>query len=267
MQFKKRDKLSQVLQQWASQRALQVTALEQLRRRISETLDTTQPDEELKGNAPISRDLSWRGTAWFALGAAASLLTMAGYFWLSHSTQPQIARPAGNPDPLPPSFAWLQKAQIDGKATLLFEMERVFAERIVWVAETDGQVKLGLTEAKQTSQPAQPLAVRIVVVRRQTGLANDSPVWAVDLVSRGEQVVRVAPDNADDARLLVWAYPLPDGLIAVDTTLELRDPVTMKASASRLHENAIPSRIHSVHVDDVEYDVYQTVAFLGEKVD
>jgi hypothetical protein len=265
------EQLDQVLQAWAARHAPQEETIERLRRQISQSLAADLPTSDAA--APIAtRSRMWwprvrlPGAAWFALGAAASLLIALSYMWLA-GPQPQPVADPGTPESLPPSFAWLQQDQLENKSRLLSELERLFDNRLQWVAETSSGVKMGLQEDDvPPAENAAPVVVRVVVVRKQAGDASGMPVWAIDVVSRSEQVMRLTGDIADGAQLSLWAYALPDGTIEVDTDFQWDGPIPVRANSSRLQHSGVPVKVHSAREGDVEYEVFQTVSLLDSEV-
>jgi hypothetical protein len=111
-----------------------------------------------------------------------------------------------------------------------------------------------------------PVAVRLVVVRRHAADRTATPVWAVDLIAHSEQVVQLEPDSAPDAHLRVWAYLLPDGRVAVDTELAWHGPLSVQSTSSGLQDNGVPAMVGITRHGDVEYEVYQTIVRLKDKV-
>jgi hypothetical protein len=216
--------------------------------------------------------------AWFGLGAAAALFVAfllrpelpmepgdAQAVSSGESGDPNGPRPDVPPD-VPPD-AVLGQSRLAAKAVLLEEMERVFPDQLSWVAETDGKVCVGLAERpgpRRRSEPA--LAVRVVVVSRRGPEDRWVPVWTVDMVTRGEEVVALTPECSGRGKVMVWAYPLPDGMIAVDASIALDDPVPLHSSFSGVCRGGVPEDVLSLRADEVEYRVYQVVSVLDNEV-
>jgi hypothetical protein len=191
---------------------------------------------------------------WFAIGAAAALLVAVGVSFVSDDERSGM-----------PEFGWLQADEVTEKAKLLREMERMFENRLEWIAETGGRVLLEIREEDLSSGPAPTgVAVRVVVVRRRRDQPQWQPVWAVDLVARQEQVIRLMPETGalpKGAEFSLWTYAADEQVIAVDSNLSLaRLPV--QSTFSGLQQSGIPTVVHATERNGVQYQVYQTVAIL-----
>jgi hypothetical protein len=170
----------------------------------------------------------------------------------------------------PPAFAWLDERELAEKARLLRETERLFENRLEWIAETDDRV---LLEVRQNAgggagTPATGLAVRVVVARRNVEQPSWTPVWAVDLVVHQEEVVRLTPQSAhlpNGAELVLWAYPVDEDIVAVDAELSLSGPA-LQSTFSGLQRSGIPTSVYAAERNGTELRVFQTVAVLDSEV-
>jgi len=276
------ERLDVLLGQWADQSA-SPAGLDDLHDRIvSELLESPSDETRLNGHAtqlsgsPTDRAVlgyphrhGWRPNRWaagFAVGSAMMLLVSLGVFWFAlqdHGSVPE--------NDLPPDYAWLRDEQIQNKEVLLAEMENMFDSRLAWLAETGDRVEFGLdrSSAGDVEQPASDatrLAVRVVVERRPQGSADWQLAWALDVVSRSEDVVRVAPRGADGNELRLWTYQLPDGLIAIDSELQLAGRDRFHATTSGIQEDRQPVQVLTTRDKGTEYRIFQTVAVLDGKV-
>ncbi len=281
MTARQNQELDRVLRQWADNRAPEAETLDRLRQQVTASLDQEkfldlQPLLDVDANRPTTRR-----AVWAAMATAAMVLIALAYLWfVPRDVDPLIGNPGSlaiddnSPQrPRSPSSATLGRQQLEGQARLLAEMERMFDKQLLWVAETDGQVRLGLqadanvVDSELTNGRPVAVAVRLVVVRRRDSETDWTTVWQADLVSRDQQVIQLAPaDGSHGPKLLVWAYALPDGMIAVDSELALEGPVTMLAKFSGVHQAGVPIKVHSTKRDDVEYEVFQTVELLNDKL-
>jgi hypothetical protein len=110
-----------------------------------------------------------------------------------------------------------------------------------------------------------PLVVRMVMLARKSGESAWKPIWQADVIAQDEEVVDLAAHNARDGKLRLWMHCLPDGAIAVDAELALRDTICVQSSFSGIQRTGVPQRVFSSQSDDAEYQVYQTVAVLPVK--
>ncbi|HUT10596.1 MAG TPA: hypothetical protein VMY42_08870 [Thermoguttaceae bacterium] len=206
-------------------------------------------------------------TAWFAMGAAAAALVAA--------TLLVVLRPRPDvvvPSDLPPQYAWLDQSQLGEKAALLREMERVFENRLQWVAETEGRVVMQVEQDGRdgAALPAEAagVAVRVVVVQRDADSDQWTPVWAVDVLARQQQVVHLTPSNAGlppGTELVLWAFAVDDDVIAVDSRLSVAEH-SLQVEFSDVQRSGVPARVYEVREHGRQYRVFQTIAMLDDKV-
>ena len=166
--------------------------------------------------------------------------------------------------PTPFATARFQQGQLAGKATLLAEAQRLFGSQLAWLAETDSQVQMGLTEDGPASGPA--VAVRLVLLRRGHPAQPWTCAWSADVIARAQEVVQWANPPGGPSRLSLWAYVLPDGLIAIDTAFELPGQAAAWSAASGLQAEGVPTLVHAVHDQGIEYQMLQTVAVVNESL-
>ena len=267
------DNLDELLRQWADFHEPSEIELRDLSRRIAAAA-RTQVAPCVPQKPRWLPSMSRRQNAvWFALGVAVVLLVTVAIWWdppgdrnvvsPTRSPEPQPQRPANEP---PPEVAWLAQPQLKDKQVLLEEMERLFAGRVAWIAETRDQVRIGLAPDGGAPTPnARRLAVRLVVTRR-TANSVRQPVWTVDVISHHEQLVHLSGPAGAGAELTLWTYTLPDGMIAIDSRLDLDgDTVRLDKGYCGLQQAGIPKTIDTWNAQGAEYEVYQTVAPVGQE--
>ena len=258
------DRLDKLLQQWAEQQAPCDAELDRLREQIVQSsaenfVRCGHPD--LAHRPGGSRGLAAVG---FALGVAAVVLIAIGFsllFQPDHGGGEWIADRTG----LPPSSAWMQESQLRDKMILLTEMESIFDRQATWVLETGKDVKIGVVGRPVQAQ-ARPVAVRVVVERRQSGQPDWTIVWTADVVARSEEVVYLKPNSPANTQLMMWIYVLPDGIIAVDADLTLVQSTAVRMTTSSLHKDRQPVEACSTHVGGDEFRLFQTAVVLDEPV-
>ena len=148
----------------------------------------------------------------------------------------------------------------DHLQTLLSEMDRLFRERLAWVAETNQEVSLGLDESSSAGGPH--VAVRVVVLKRAADAKSWQPIWTGDVVSRPEELVQLS-STSDASRLSLWTHVLPDGAVAVDTELGIEDSGTVWTSSS-VQQSQVPQQVLFARAQGGEFQVWQTAALLQE---
>lgn len=67
------------------------------------------------------------------------------------------------------------------------------------------------------------------------------------------------------AACAVWAHPLEDGLLAVESRLKLDDPALPEFSFNGVQKSGEPTQVQTLRRGGVEYVVFQTVTVLSRK--
>ena len=136
-----------------------------------------------------------------------------------------------------------------------------------WATESNDKVAMGLLpEARPASRGGSPIAVRLVVVSRTGNDPAWTPVWAVDVVTRGEEVVALTRESSGAGKLLLWTYPMSDGMVAVDGRIALPDSLPMDSSFSDVQREGTTKAILSVDAGNVEYRVFQSIALVDDEM-
>jgi len=264
------EKLDALLKQWADQCASS-ERLESLQKRIVSSLQETKFVATAAVTSQESRHDTQHRVArnpWasrFAVGTVVMLLLTVGF------VLPQWGRSVvATASEAAPEYAWLQEEQIQNKSVLLAEMESLFDQQLAWMAETGDRLEFGLNRSGPDHTVCLDnhgrLTVRVIVEHRPQGSAVWQLAWAMDVVSRYEELVRVTPTKANGHELQVWTYRLPDGAIAVESMLQLDGTSPFRAQASGLHQNTKPLKVVTAQDNGTEYRVFQTVAVLDGKV-
>ena len=188
--------LDRLLCDWAQGQAPSTTDLDLLTSKIVQAADEPLDSSDEPILLESFSVLKLGPAAWVTLGAAAVVLLTLGFVWLAKGTKGDLPSVAG-PSDLPPSYAWLQDEQLRNKAILLDEMESVFGRRLNWLAETGDNVQVDVGRQSSTGD-GQALAVRVVVQRRRVGRQNWTVAWAIDVVARNEEVVRLQHSATGD---------------------------------------------------------------------
>jgi hypothetical protein len=253
----KNNKLDSLLRDWAARHGgdpvRRDALVESVRRRLGHEEVSMAPVP-----APARRKRLHGGLAYAVGGFAAGLLVAVGLFW----TWPQWRGLIGA-DPYGQT-AYLSAAEIKRSGELFRRMEEVFPGNLCWVAETGGEVSLGLGQCSGTSvSQATPLVVRTVVLKRVPGESAWRTVFAADVLSRGEEMVEIAPSQMPDDRLLVWAYRLPDGNVAVDANLRLADSPAAGVDVTNVLAPGRAVQVFTTKTPDAEFRVFQAASPLS----
>jgi hypothetical protein len=216
-----------------------------------------------------------RGGADTPAAAASLLAATALWSWnqVSRDGGKRVSTPArsspSEAGETPPDFVRLAASQLQEKQTLLAESQRLFAGQVGWIAEAGDQVRIDIAPNDENAPPSrQWLAVRVVVMR-QAADGNPCPVWSLDVISSSQQVVRLKGDLPDGADVMLWNYSLPDGMIAVDARLDLPEvdsTLRLQADYTGLQESGVPKALYSWTAGEAEYEVYQTVTAIDDRV-
>ena len=215
---------------------------------IEKTARTASP-------APLSR---------FVIGLVAAAVAVVIIAVSSHNIK---TAPTGSDSV--PEYARFSREQVSEKALLLGEMNEVFDNRLVWMAETSNDLDFGLRQVNKIDVARtvnDGIAVRIVVQRRSVGSSDWQQFWAMDVVSRYEEFVTVSPQKDAGQQLQLWTYRLPDGAIAVECSLQLNGDDSLLAESSELHRDSKPQQVATTRDHETEYRVFQSVAVLNREV-
>ncbi len=220
--------LDALLRDWAARHAPDEGEARGLASRITEELArrSSLPPVQKNGvrhpgrGRPGSQSPAWR--TWAVAAAAAGLLVAAAalaLLWAGRAGGPDAARLAG-----------ISSAELAGDARLFGELERLFDGDLRSAVESGTTVRLDVAPvAGGPASDAVPLLVRVAVACRRTGEAAWEESVQVDVLTRTEELVDAVPDAPGGNRILLWAYRLPDGNVAVDASIRLRTPVSARA--------------------------------------
>ena len=258
-------RLDRLLGDWAAAQRPDEAHLEALQRQISEAAGPATAEPRPKAAATWPARL-----AWFALGAAAAIV--AAVLLVPRLIPHPPADPNVPGGPLAgagdvPLEVRFDRQQLASKAALFEELREVFAGNLAWMAEADGKVVLGVASEGQTaSADPTPITIRLVVMARKPGEADWHRRTSVDVILCNEELVQFGPEVESPEQFAVWAHLLPDGMIAVDTSLDLESPQAAGSSYSGVQQPSVHQRIFTLKTDEAEYRVFQTVAVLPKEV-
>jgi hypothetical protein len=253
--------LDQLLRQSLERREPSHEHLADLTRRIQLEL---QSQTTSKRTAVSGRHRPWSKTT---LAVAASLL-VGILFWRNSMVPPnQISnKPL---DASPPSVMLNDKVasprpgvSFGVNQSLVFEeMQRVFDQRLAWVAETDQDILMEVDSEKTDSQ--RPLlCIRLTLAsksNREFG-AVGGKVWEMDLIVRSEQTVRIGAGDST-TQLVLWPFLTDDGKVLVETQFNLTAPNEVNHRSTCLLSPGLTEEIGDV---DASFVFSQRVVLLNE---
>ena len=158
--------------------------------------------------------------------------------------------------------------QVSAVSRLFSETARLFPQRLRWIAQSNGDMGLGVESVEEAwVADTPPTLVRLVVVSRAGKEEAWRPVWSADVVVRGEDLAEIAPNRSSANKLALWVYPLQNGMVAVDTVVELESPLRLASRQSAVFTAGEPVQTAAVCLGDAEYRLFQTVEPLNGRRD
>ena len=252
----KQDKLDKLLRKWAAGHAADEEHVRRLADRIVDQLGRLDrcAADEYPDRRPLSRP---RGKpACVALGVAAALLIAAVASLVSRPPSASKGEPAS-------SLASIHHSDVEAGARLFAEVKRIFGDELRWIAD-GGEVRLGLRPVSGGAAAATPLLIRVVVLQRKSGETAWHELLKTDVLTHNQELVEVLPNHGSDDRLVLWPYVLPDGNVAVDSSIRLTAPIRTSIEVTNVYAPGKPTGIFSLQTDDAEYRVFQVVIPLRE---
>lgn len=248
-----KDELDTILQKWAAGKAKSEDSLRELTNRI--ILEVSRIEYEEYQN--VSMVIPFFGKLGYAgLGAMVGILMCLFYLRVPLASVPATEQLV--------NASMLSDSEIAKKTRLFGEVERLFPDNLRWIAESDGDVGVGVeTTEGAVKQQAVPVLVKLTALSRGVGEKNWRSVWATCVVVRGQELVEIRPNKLKENNLTLWVYPLADGKVAVDSNLALNSPVSLNSSMTAVVGQNIPSEVLYKRSGDVEYKVLQTVKVLS----
>jgi len=255
------DPIDLVLKRWLADEQPDPEQLDALRTRILTAAERGRSAGSPAAGPALRRSLGKR-LSFVLAGAAAAAVCLAIAL---RALGPRTTAPEKSADEIVLREAGLDKEQILSQARLFARLNEVFTGRLAWVAETDGRVELGVDDRQPPSRNVRPIAVRLVVMDRAAGQSAWHRAWTADLMLECEERVEIRPQDQARRGLAVWAHVLPDGMIAVDASLEL-SPSCPEVSYSGVERPGATQRIFHGSAAGREFEVYQTVVLLPKEM-
>lgn len=242
--------IDKILQEWSRQKTASPEHLSQLAGNISKKVSASGCSHDSLPGRPLFHRL-----AYFAAGAAAMFFLLLAYESLLRPS----SRNEGNNVA---AYAGIDSADIEQGRKLLHEMERLFPKQLRWIAESNGNMALGVESIANGDDDAAPMLLRLTVVSRDLDGECWLPNWCADVLMRGEKMVEVRPAKKSENSLAFWVYPLVDGKLAVEGQVSLETPIRLASRINRVIGLGETIQVASLKDDAREYRVYQTVEML-----
>ena len=254
----KNNEVNNILQKWAEENGAGDVHLERLQGRIVDRVRHIDLDAE----SSVSVFVPFMFKAGYAsFGAVVALVTVV----LCNAF---LVRPSVDVErqDFALALASIPDDQLMTCNKLFKEMDRMFPDRLRWISDSDGRVGLGVDSIQGgVNSDVETLMVRISVVSRTGNKEPWRKVWNGDVLVRGEEMVDVAFGDNASSRLAMWVYPLADGKLVVDASINIEAPVCVSSEVNAVVQNGVPMQLMSIRDGEVEYRVFQTISGLTGK--
>ncbi len=248
-------KVDSLIQAWARKAEPTDQHIEVLKRRIAGKVQYVTADGETGPSMSPSMHIFSR-LVYTVLGAAAAVAILLS---LPRENDSRVGPSAANAA----SLAGISEGRIAMGERLFDEMNRLFDGNLRWVAESNGDIGMGV-ETMATQRDAVPALVRVTVLARRGDATTWSTAWQSDVVLRGQDLIEVAPNAETPNKLALWVFPLEDGKIAIDTSISLALSGHLATQVSAVIAPGETTELAVVNDGGAEYRVYQTVVLLRE---
>ncbi len=246
--------LYDLMQNWAANRATDEQQLERLRQKILQAAAGGH-DLPTAVRTDYARKRQHTAFRYGVVAAAAAISLTTAILW-----RPFADHPAPRQDfcELSASFS---SDDLNDRATLFREVERLFNDDLRWLASSDAGLQMGIQSVSvEANSGTGSMAIRTVVLQKSNGDSSWRKVWKMDVMTRGEEWVELPANQNLPNRLALWAYTLPDGKIIVETQIALEGRVPLKAGTSKVLAPGKPVQVFSLKTKDGECRVLQAVA-------
>jgi hypothetical protein len=255
----KKRSIDALLRQWADEQEPHKEQMDALRSRIAGKATMIIPASEAASRASAPPSASgrhiWRSLSSAVVGAVACLLVIVVINRIGGSGGASSSSEHSDP-------SVISHCRIATGVKLFEEMDRLFNGNLRWVAESNGEMGIGVEEEREQLDTP-PALVRLTVMARSVGASEWREVWQSDVMVREQDLVEVSPGHSSDT-VSLWVFPLEDGNISIDTTVAINTPIQIQASESTVATPGMPIQVASVTEQGTEYRVYQTVVLLEQ---
>ncbi len=255
----KKRSIDALLRQWADEQEPHKEQMDALCSRIAGKATMITPASEAASQASAPPSASgrhiWRSLRSAVVGAVACLLVIVAIDRIGGSGGASSSSEHSDP-------SVISHCRIATGVKLFEEMNRLFNGNLRWVAESNGDMGIGMGEDREHLD-SPPALVRLTMLARQAGTAEWSKVWQSDVMVREQDLVEVSPGHSSDT-ISLWVFPLEDGQISIDTTVALNTPIRIRDQQSTVSTPGMPIQVASLTENGKEYRVYQTVVLLDQ---
>jgi hypothetical protein len=245
------EKLDRALAEWASSRAIGDEHRDALAQRV---VAAPSGSDGISISRPAARPHAWRWTAAFAAAACLYIAVGIGRFGPSTDTGDDDA---GASVPAPWSSSLTVQSQV------LSEFQNVFDGHVAWLAAGPERCDVGVKPMTDPAVPANEfVAVRLKLVRRASSDVPWEVVQVDELIIAQQTWAEVPSATLKGAKLQVWAFPVDDGLVAVDLRYDTPALPTDRVEVSTLQPRGELIPVARFQRDGIEYLLEQVVEVL-----
>lgn len=147
-----------------------------------------------------------------------------------------------------------------GMQALYQEATRLFPKQLRWISQSNGEVGLGVESDSTVSFPdTAPVLIRLVVLSRKIPEQQWQQAWTANVIARSEDRVEIVPSRHSSNKMTVWVYALQNGKLAVDTDLQLDEPLILASRLNAVVGYREQAEVAAVRMGEMEYKVIQIV--------
>lgn len=268
-------RLDQLLHEWADMKSPEPQQLSTLKQSVLQQMaDSEQAPEEPLTLNQVNRDRTWRYAAGVSALAATLLIAFGlGRHWGKQESLEMVSnQPPGDLNLKDRSAslifdpASMRPLQTQQRRRILDEFQGVFDRQIAWIADVDGELKVGLapTGQNKSAPDHRYLAIRLTLLSSTPSQTGWEVEQSYEVLASTEELLQVPLSTDDDSKLTVWAYPVEDGLVSIETKCHLAGAYSQQVDASHLQTFGQHNRIHTFEKDGIEYRLYQTAVLLED---
>ena len=248
------DPLDELLRRWADGVEADPNRLETLRGRIVARAKAPPAIEHEAGDGGVFV-LSRRG--WLYAAACAATLLAAAVWWQCGS-----ARQPASGDQNVLAGATITEEDVRVGRQVFAEMERLFAPGLAWVADSGGEMGVGVEpDARRPAAAGPPVMVRLALMSRSARSAGWECRWTMQVLLRSEETAQVAPAPGSARPVTLWAFPVEGGKVALDARVSIAAG-TRGLAGEALVSDGRPAEVLAVNSDGTEYRLVGTVRVL-----
>jgi len=259
-----KDTLNNLLQGWASQAEAPEARVSQIRDRIAREVRDNPSVSPTEASAFCRSSRFWDRLLFIGLGAAAACLALLLLPSVTSPERPAVAQPSRPmPSPAVSSYlAQISESELKANTVLFQEVNELFADELRWIfSSTDTRLGIRRPVAGVTDDRS-PIFLRIAFLCRRSGDHPWEKSWVADVLVRNEEMVDVGLGRGDAERLSLWVYRTDDGMIIVDSSLTMTQPLKLSTHSVDLLRPGVPAEVLALKTEGLDYRVVEVARVL-----